>query len=706
MNIRALLVAAASALTMVSESVAAPIAYQRFPDIPRSSVEPNAFIESFRTTCAAFEKRCAAPSADDAERCSTEPGSIDNAARQFASLDADAPPARKVFRYVWVSLHQACSAIAAGKPLTDAQLEEVRRLRDKPKLQRVLPLVAAGTDPEEAWRDDAGEGAGPALTPDLPGFEGPQGRLIVGLADFITRRTKQQALAFLTKTLHDELCKSDVEQFYPATCAAIGSTDSTRSLATIRATLRASVQLDLDRLPDFSLAYLLATRNGAKVKNFALAGRIALAYADGLGKQRSPLELAWSIGELPRQSCEVTSECSGVGHAARFASALFYAAAQGGEVWTKTFRELEPRSKAGAPKVALSSLALVLLAEARWIATDDARPIPIDVINAFVQKPTHFWLAILELHDHWTDAVERVKRFTQAADRQALYAESARRSFDTLSELVSASLPIVSSSSDAGELSVAVREVALARADIARAQYAPAIAHFTLALRQALPPEAPRPSPPASLPGDWSRHLGLLVEIAEAESSEEVSAALDDYAAPLGAYATKYRLTRVALNGMLGVWGGGERLATHGVSGTSGALGFSTPVGLHITTPVGRNGEDNSFHLGLSLSVIDLGALTTYRLDGELDGDADGATTTPADADAEAEQAPVVGLEQVLSPGAFVTLGLFGSPVVLGAGVSVSPRLRRVSDDGAEFEASALRLGVFLGVDIPIVFAL
>jgi hypothetical protein len=197
------------------------------------------------------------------------------------------------------------------------------------------------------------------------------------------------------------------------------------------------------------------------------------------------------------------------------------------------------------------------------------------------------------------------------------------------------------------------------------------------------------------------RLIPLVVEIANAESSAEVATAIEAAAAPTGSYRSKYEHWTLSLNAMVGFAGGGELVSSEGAQKLSGAIAGFAPIGLHAAVPLNRRGECKRcrFHLGAMISVIDLGAMTTYRLTSELE-DGDASTTT------EAEQAPQIGLAQVFSPGGFLTLGLFRSPIVLGLGVAMSPRLRRITvtdDMGAQLDerdATPLRVMGFIAFDI------
>jgi hypothetical protein len=179
-----------------------------------------------------------------------------------------------------------------------------------------------------------------------------------------------------------------------------------------------------------------------------------------------------------------------------------------------------------------------------------------------------------------------------------------------------------------------------------------------------------------------------------------VAAAFESYAAPLGTYQLKYERPMVAINAAVGVFSGGELIDSHGVSGASLALSGFAPLGIHVTGPI----CDGATHLGLLLSIFDLGALTTYRFKDELDGSLpqpdDAAEEAPADP--TANPTPKLGFEQIVAPGVFGTIAL-GGPFLLGAGVSLSPELREVTDRDVTLTTPAWRLGLFLAADVPVV---
>lgn len=182
----------------------------------------------------------------------------------------------------------------------------------------------------------------------------------------------------------------------------------------------------------------------------------------------------------------------------------------------------------------------------------------------------------------------------------------------------------------------------------------------------------------------------FLAELVTAESSAEVAKAIEAAAAPVGAWRQKYKRRLVAINGMVGAAVGGERLAGVEDSGAPIVTLFA-PVGVHATAPsCGGHCE----HFGIFLSVLDLGTYVSARLNEPSESDME---TVASDS--------TVSIEQVISPGLYVTVGLSDAvPLVLGVGGAYAPNARRIeAADGSERDAGALRFQAFVAMDIPIV---
>ncbi len=182
--------------------------------------------------------------------------------------------------------------------------------------------------------------------------------------------------------------------------------------------------------------------------------------------------------------------------------------------------------------------------------------------------------------------------------------------------------------------------------------------------------------------------LGLFAaNVASADSPDEVKAALEAAAAPVGSFRAKRDGTTsgyLTINGYVGGSGGGEIVLGGTKSGQLDAVGsVFAPVGLEAGLNVG-NGLIGS--LGLLFTLVDVGAIVSYRASG----------------DDAVEELPNVGIGQILAPGAYLTVGVTQEyPFTLGFGANISPELRSVDEGQAELvEQSVLRLQAFLALDL------
>jgi hypothetical protein len=181
----------------------------------------------------------------------------------------------------------------------------------------------------------------------------------------------------------------------------------------------------------------------------------------------------------------------------------------------------------------------------------------------------------------------------------------------------------------------------------------------------------------------------FLTELSEAKTSDEVAAAFEVAAAPVGSWRLKRKKLTLGLGARVGALAAYEDPTGGGPAGFT--LGTWIPVGLDGSMPAGAS------TVGLFLHAIDVGALGTARLTDFGGGDTQG----------KARIEPKVGFVQVVSPGAALYWGIGRSPFVLSLGVSLVPALRNIERDGAPEEevpeaANVWRVGLGLGVDIPL----
>jgi hypothetical protein len=164
----------------------------------------------------------------------------------------------------------------------------------------------------------------------------------------------------------------------------------------------------------------------------------------------------------------------------------------------------------------------------------------------------------------------------------------------------------------------------------------------------------------------------FIAQMAESESSDDVAAILENFAAPVGSWRDKRTAKwNVALDSYIGP-------AVYKINDEKARIAFSTPVGASVTIPFN--------HVTFFVSIADLGPLTSFRLTND--------TSEIAD----------VFLKEILSPGIFASIN-FGDnyPVTLNAGYQQFPLLSKVGE--IENSVSVSRKGGFSGsvvVNIPL----
>ncbi len=211
----------------------------------------------------------------------------------------------------------------------------------------------------------------------------------------------------------------------------------------------------------------------------------------------------------------------------------------------------------------------------------------------------------------------------------------------------------------------------------------------------------------AEIPPALVRYAPFLADLASAKDADSVEAALKGVAEPVGSYKKKRGHDAgftVSVNAFAGVHGGGEFLLPRAQSEVSNRTAWQAalfmPIGIDLAWGFAKRGS-----VSLFASIIDVGALSSFRLGDKNAAPEDPLMSTDTGADVEAE--PKVGFAQIMSPGVFVLFGIPETPLAIGFGGSFSPRLRRtLVDDGSAIfdqDASTIRFGAVLAADIPIV---
>jgi hypothetical protein len=187
--------------------------------------------------------------------------------------------------------------------------------------------------------------------------------------------------------------------------------------------------------------------------------------------------------------------------------------------------------------------------------------------------------------------------------------------------------------------------------------------------------------------GNFIKKYGnLMSNVAKAKTSEEVAAAIEAAALPVGSYSIKRRSKfNISLNSYVGLFVGHEKIRGVDSAFKPNSFGITAPIGIAISTGLGRNSKSSS-SLSLFVSLIDLGAPVSFRFK-----------------DDKTESVPTIQLKDIFSPGVFVSVGIPRTPLAFGVGWQMGPVLRKIDASVAAKAASNYsRVSLTLAVDIPL----
>jgi hypothetical protein len=614
-------------------------------------------------------------------------------------------------------LRAACEAVASDS-LDDPLLDSLREFRDTGNLLALASALAdVRRDDPNPWKTAADKlsASKGRLEGGIQGSEalsGIESRVIEGLADFLVTRTKEEAILYLQEQFTSRFCKKpDLRTILPRTCETLETLDSTVSIAAIGTALNGAARRDLEALPDGVLK--LASKHDRAHYYVYEPSRLAYALIEQIARGRNPKTLALGLHQIPRRSCEkasgsaiepATLSCREIFMAIRVASAMLYAAQMNG------LDAQTPASLAEEPALVLGTL---LDGEKAYLAVSAFRPLKAaelekatrGVVDAAQLLATlQASLKSLRAQDKDDAApTERRRRLGNAAVE--ILSGLSRATREWLSLTVFASAPVPAEVAAAFDIT---EDLTLLGQDLIAEQYGAAIADLRLLIVRLQQKELLQPTDEKSKAAiravvtGIGRFAPLVAEIAAASSSKDVATALEAAAAPAGSYKAKYERSSLSLNAAVGAMVGLELVRTDPPPGaveetaTSGMFAGLAALGVHVSTPfVEREAGGHWLHGGLLLSVLDLGALTTQRFESEI------SSTEQVDDE------PNVGVAQLFAPGAYLTLGLFHSPFLLGAGFSFAPSLRTITTtDTAGVATSqdvpAVRYGTFLAMDLTL----
>ena len=537
---------------------------------------------------------------------------------------------------------------------------------------------------------------------------GLESTLINGLADFLVTRAKAEAIAYLREQITERFCskasKENLSLYLPNLCETLQHLDESMSIAATGTVLNAAARRDLEGMPD-ALLVQIGAKDPAHLFVYE-PSRLSYAAFRAAQAGRSPIEIFRSLHATKQFKCEAgaaSDQCRTILWAFRMASALLYSVDACGLSGTAAQGKLS----------GMQAVAAVLLAQNNLKPFNDL-PLGVGGVRALMRIVAGVGLTLsdwnLNVNPLFTKKASAAGAASPtsaktAADVRRDVASSISKIALDCSQLARSVTSAVATAADAASLDKGYdrAEVAIAiGTDLINEQYG-ALVTDTSRLFVQLRTDDPELE---DLFHVAARIGPLVAELAGAKSSKDVATVLEAAAAPVGSYKAKYQRAGMSLNSFVGVAGGGEVMQVPAVAGTgatsstSASFGGFVPVGLHATAPFcAAASGGNWFHIGATLSLIDLGALSTVRFKNDVSGSRAVSQTTSS--------APNVGVGQIFAPGFYLTLGLFKSPIVVGAGGSLGPSLRTVNSTDANGiertdKTSVFRFGGFLALDLTL----
>ncbi|MEM6696890.1 MAG: hypothetical protein AAF599_00740 [Bacteroidota bacterium] len=181
----------------------------------------------------------------------------------------------------------------------------------------------------------------------------------------------------------------------------------------------------------------------------------------------------------------------------------------------------------------------------------------------------------------------------------------------------------------------------------------------------------------------------FMAKVVAAQDADAVKAAIASAAVPPGSSTVKRSSNfNVAVNGYFGGGYYRETLTAQQVEQNkqSGSVGLAVPVG--ITTSVGGLGKNDNWSFSLFIPVLDIGAVTTYRIDQQNIG--------------ASGNLPELTFGNLIAPGGYLIVNFPKSPFSISGGAQFGPQARTITVNGVDLQSSAWRYGVTATIDVPI----
>jgi hypothetical protein len=470
--------------------------------------------------------------------------------------------------------------------------------------------------------------------------------VINGLTTFVVDRGRQEAMEYSLEMINDSICNNkDAKIFFGHLCVLAGAADSSGRPLLPGRLLYAAIVADIHDLPVALAKWFDEHRGDPAAPAIACGLNVAYQLADALARQQD----ARRLPEVALKTLLEYDPCKELLKKWAGSPVETAAVALGRAIATLNESQLDSPA-------AVSAAAKALVPEA-------------DIAN--LEKLANTYLALDRAVRRFDKAGTRETRLAAGRDMLAQVIATTQALLDLLQQTDSTqTIP----PEDLAKVYISLRAAtALLEGDLAGA---------IGDLLTLIPVERVKQEPFKSI----LRVAPVIADIAIAKSSDEVAAALENAAEPLGSWRMRRKSPVWGLSARLG--GGGALEWARPAAGEdyrrAWSVGVYAPVGLDASLPL----HFNSLVLGGMLQVIDLGSLASARLEQD--------STGPSSIKTE----PKVGVIEVFAPGVNVFLGLGNSPFVLSVGASWVPALRQPVSGGDA--VSAYRITTNLSVDIPI----
>jgi hypothetical protein len=187
------------------------------------------------------------------------------------------------------------------------------------------------------------------------------------------------------------------------------------------------------------------------------------------------------------------------------------------------------------------------------------------------------------------------------------------------------------------------------------------------------------------------KYGSFMATVVQAKTSDDVANAIEAAALPSGSSRIKRETSfNVALNAYVGLYAGYEQIQGYDTTGfTLNTYGVTAPVGISISRGhsvffigTGKSGWSTSAFV----SLIDIGAIASFRFK-----------------DDSTAQIPTIHLQDIVSPGIFLSIGIPKCPVSVNFGAQMGPNLREVTSAANDYSNHVyFRYSMSVVVDIPI----